>query len=79
MFYPKRKAFQQGDKIYIDFENGIIGANRKLPLQRLPDKLMKIFRSKGLAHNLKLKLIFSFYSPDTKMIVLHNLFLLIYV
>jgi 3-isopropylmalate dehydratase small subunit len=48
------EAFQQGDKIDIDFENGIISVqNKEFTFTRLPDKLMKIFEAKGLANYLK--------------------------
>ncbi len=47
-------AYNQGDRVGIDFETGIISINDKeYSFAPLPEKLMKIFESKGLINYIK--------------------------
>ncbi len=47
-------AYKAGDKVTIDFENGIVKVNETdFSFAPLPDKLMKIFEAKGLVNFVK--------------------------
>jgi 3-isopropylmalate/(R)-2-methylmalate dehydratase large subunit len=47
-------AFQQGDKVEIDFKNGMIYVGeKKFTFAPLPEKLMNIFNAKGLVNYVK--------------------------
>jgi homoaconitate hydratase family protein/3-isopropylmalate dehydratase small subunit len=48
------EAFKHGDKVNINFEKGIININDKIfNFAPLPDKLMEIFKAKGLVNFIK--------------------------
>ena len=49
-------AFKQGDEITIDFEQGLVHiGTKKFGFSALPDKLMEIFKAKGLVNYVKNK------------------------
>ena len=49
-------AFKQGDEVKIDFEKGLVFAGSKqFSFSALPDKLMEIFKAKGLVNYVKNK------------------------
>jgi hypothetical protein len=48
------KAYQPGDEININFEEGIVlVGNKSFNFAALPEKLMNIFKAKGLVNFIK--------------------------
>ena len=49
-------AYKQGDEVKVDFEKGLVYVNSKpFSFSALPDKLMEIFKAKGLVNYVKNK------------------------